>query len=200
MSKASEQSAQEQERRRYFRIEDEVGLAVIPIAAADEAAAIASFEDERSHASLTNELRALRDTHLPQRRSLEYKFPTVAAYMRLIEKQIDMLAAALGDEDGYARAPDTTVNLSAQGLSYDAPEPLELGALVEVRLTLFPDRCHLKALGRVVRCEDNPGCRSTGIELTHLRDADREAIIRHVHKLQRLRLQADAEKAFDDRH
>ncbi|NEV61086.1 PilZ domain-containing protein [Thiorhodococcus minor] len=197
MSKASEQSAQDQERRRYFRIEDEVGLSVVPIAAADEAAAISGFDDEGSHASLMNELRALRDTHLPQRRSLEYKFPTVAAYMRMVEKQIDLLAASVGDGDGYASAPDTRVNLSAQGLSYEARETFELGSLVEVRLTLFPDRCGIKTLGRIVRCERGAGCESTAVEFTQIRDADREAIIRHVHMLQRLRLQASSESAFD---
>ncbi|NEX23208.1 PilZ domain-containing protein [Thiorhodococcus mannitoliphagus] len=199
MSKELEQNAQDQdqERRRYFRIEDEVGLLVTPISPADEAAAIAGFDDEEGHASLMNELRALRDAHLPQRRSLEYKFPTVAAYMRMVEKQIDLLAAAVGDENGYPAAPDTPVNLSAQGLSYEAQEPLEMDSLVEVRLTIFPDRCGIKALGRIVRCEGDEGCGDTAVEFTHLRDADREAIIRHVHLLQRLRLQANTEKAFE---
>lgn len=199
MSRDSDQAAQDRERRRYFRIEDEVGLRVTPIPAAEEARAIDAFEDERSHASLMNELRALRDAHLPQRRSLEYKFPTVATYVRLLEKQIDLLAQAIGDDDGYAADPDTAVNLSAQGLCFDRDEPLEIGSLVELKLTLFPDLTHIRTLARVIRSEE-PSDKGTAVELTHLREADKEAIVRHVHTLQRLRLQAQAEERFERDH
>ncbi|WP_242482217.1 PilZ domain-containing protein [Thiocystis violacea] len=170
---------------------------VRPIPAEEEEQAITSFADERSHASLANELRALRDLHLPQRRSLDYKFPTVSAYVRMLEKQIDMLALAIGDENGFSAAPNTLANLSAQGLSFDGGDDLATDALVELRLTLFPDRCHIRVLARVVRCRVDQACKSTALEFAHIREADREAIIRHIHLLQRLQLQASAEAEFD---
>ena len=182
---------QESDRRRYFRIQDRVGLVVRPIPAADEEAAIAGFGGEQEPGCLLNELRALRASHLPERRSLEYKLPTVAAYVRVLEQQIDLLALALGSADGYAATPDRDVNISAQGLSFDGAETLTIGSLMEVKLTLFPDRSHIRALARVVRNAEERGG-SIALDLTYLRDVDREAIVHHVHVLQRLRLQEQA--------
>lgn len=187
----------EQERRRYFRIDDEVGLLTTPVPTQDEARIMAGFDDEKAPLSLINELRSVRDMHLPQRRSLEYKFPTVAAYVRMLESQIDMLALAIEDDEGFVAAPNSRVNLSAQGVSFDDGEPLEIGSLVEVKLTLFPDLIRIRTLARVVRCEADPSCKSTALDFTHLRDADREAIIRHVHLLQRLRLREHNEAESD---
>ncbi len=197
MIEKTDQTMREQERRRYFRIDDKVGLLTTPIPTQDEARVMADFNEEKAPLCLINELRAVRDTHLPQRRSLEYKFPTVAAYVRMLESQIDMLALAIQNDDGFVATPNTRVNLSAQGVSFDDSEPLEVGSLLEVRLTLFPDLIHIRTLARVVRCEADPSCKSTALDFTHLRDADREAIIRHVHLLQRLRLRAHSEAEFD---
>ena len=197
MTEDRDHSQAEHDRRRYFRIQDAVGLIVTPIPPAEEERAIAGFGDERSHASLANELRALRDKHLPQRRRLDYKFPTVAAYIGMLEKQIDMLALAVGEDSDYATTPSTRVDLSAQGMRFEGGEGLESDAMVEVRLTLFPDRCHVRLLARVVRCPDDQDCQSTALEFTHIRDADREAIVRHVHVLQRMQLRAHAEAGLD---
>lgn len=197
MAQEPDQVTREEDRRRYFRIEDEVGLLTIPIRPEDEAQIMASFDDGKASMSLINELRAARNTYLPQRRSLEHKFPTVAAYVRMLESQIDMLALAIENDDGFVAAPNTLINLSAQGLSFDDDEPLEIGVLVELRLTLFPDLTRIRTLARVVRCEADPPCKSTALEFIHLRDADREAIIRHVHVVQRMRLRAHTEAEFD---
>lgn len=60
---------------------------------------------------------------------------------------------------------------------------------------------HIRALARVVRCDavEDGGYR-IAVDFTHLREADREAIIRHVYRLQRLQLQAQAEEAFEARY
>nr|WP_207280962.1 PilZ domain-containing protein [Thiocystis violacea] len=192
-----QEQAREQDRRRYFRIEDRVGLQLEAIRPEDEASLIASIDDPSARAGLFNELRAVRDKHLPERRSLEYKFPTVAAYVKVLEKQIEILALAIGDGEGFSVTPDTLVNLSAQGMSLDQGEIFALDSLVEARLTLFPDRCHIRAIARVIRSDQESAVRRTALDFVHLRDADREAIIRHVHMLQRLQLQAIAEEALD---
>ncbi|MBK5963889.1 pilus assembly protein PilZ [Thiocystis minor] len=182
----------EQERRRYFRIDDQIGLKLTPIPAADEAAAISGFADASARVGLVNELRAIREKHLPQRRSLDVRFPTVAAYVDMLERQIEVLAFAIDQRDDFPRDADTPVNLSGQGLSLRPDRGLEIGSLVQVRLALFPDRSRIEALARVVKCDNGENGLETALEFSHLRDADREAIIHHVHTLQRLRLQAQA--------
>jgi hypothetical protein len=192
----------DRDRRRYFRIDDRMGLLIVPVDAAEEARLIESLETPSSRAGLLNDLQAIRELHLPERRALEYKFPTVAAYVKVIESQIEALAQAIGDGEGFPSSADTVACISAQGLALDWPVALEIDNLVELRLTLFPDRVHIRALARVVRCdnaEDQPGYR-IAVDFAHLREADREAIIRHVYRLQRLQLQAHAEEAFEARY
>lgn len=191
------QDARERDRRRYFRMEDRVGLVIVPIAPEDEEQIARGIQEPSSRAGLLNELRAMRDMHLPERRSLEYKFPTVWAYIKVLEKQIEILALAIGDGDGFSLTADTLVNLSAQGLSLTHAAPLPLDSRVEVRLTLFPDRSHIRAIAQVVRSDAEADGHRVALEFVHLREADREAIIRHVYLLQRLQLQAHAEEAFD---
>jgi len=192
---------QDRDRRRYFRIEDRLGLLVVPLGPDEEVRLIESLETPSSRAGLLNDLHAIRDLHLPERRALEYKFPTVAAYIKVIETQIEMLAQAIGDGEGFPNSPDTDACLSAQGIGFHWPMSLEIGGCVELRLTLFPDRVHVRALARVVRCDATEGQdHQVAVDFTHLREADREAIIRHVHRVQRLCLQAQAEAAFEARH
>lgn len=189
----------EQERRRYFRIDDQVGLKLVGIAAADEATAIASFDDSSARAGLVNELRAVREKHLPERRNLETRFPTVASYIEMLERQIEIIAFAIDDRDDFPNEPSQAVNLSAQGLSLASETGFAMGSLVEVSLALFPDHSRIKALARVVKCDAEETGMVTALEFVYLREADREAIIHHVHALQRRRLQANFEAETDAR-
>lgn len=189
----------EQERRRYFRIDDQVGLKLVGIAAADEAAAIANFDDASARAGLVNELRAVRERHLPERRNLENRFPTVASYIEMLERQIEIIAFAIDDRDEFPKAPSHAVNLSAQGMSLASDEGFAMGSLVEVSLALFPDHSRVKALARVVKCDAEEVGMVTALDFVYLREADREAIIHHVHALQRRRLQANFEAETDAR-
>ncbi|EXJ16754.1 PilZ domain-containing protein [Imhoffiella purpurea] len=183
-------TSQDQERRRFYRIQDEIGIKLTPIAAADEQAAIDAFENDSRCAGLLNELRGMRYQHLPQQRSLENKFPTVAAYVRTLERQIDMLALAIDGRDDFPTAASHLANISAQGISLTIDGSYPIGSLVDVKMTLFPGPCRVEALGRVVRNDANSPSGEVALDFSHLRDADREALIRHVYMLQRHQLQA----------
>ena len=194
------EDSHDRDRRRYFRIADHVGLLMIPVGPIEEARLIESLDTPSSRVGVLNDLQAIRTLHLPDRRALEYKFPTVATYIKVLENQLDTLAMAISAGAGFPGAPDTEVCLSAQGLGLYWPESLDIDSRVELRLTLFPDRIHVQALARVVRCDEagDSGHR-IALDFAHLREADREAIIRHVYRVQRLRLQAQAEEAFEAR-
>ncbi|MGQ9659651.1 MAG: PilZ domain-containing protein [Thermochromatium sp.] len=200
-SQCTAHESSEGDRRRYFRIKDQLGVRIIPVGPEAAAQLVESLEAHSSRAGLINDLHAIRERHLPERRTLEYKFPTVNAYIKVIESQIEMLAQVIGDGEGFPSTADTPACISAQGIGFDWPEALAIDSQVEVRLTLFPDRVHIRALARVVRCEakDDQGHR-LALDFIHLREADREAIIRHVCRLQRLQLQAQAEEASASRH
>lgn len=186
------------ERRRYFRIDDKVGLSLKPLSAGQEEEAIAQFQNASTHNALFNDLRAVRTQHLPQRRQLEQRNQAFMAYVGVLERQIELLALALDARWDGPQLPDTEVNLSAQGLSVSTEQTMQPGALVEVRLMLFPEHSRIFTLGRVtsIEAEAEHGHQEVGIDFTHLREADREAIARHVHTLQLERLRA--EKGYTD--
>ncbi|QIK36784.1 PilZ domain-containing protein [Caldichromatium japonicum] len=191
---------EEANRRRYFRIDDRIGLRLKPINLIEADRLIETLETRSSRAGLVNDLKAIRELHLPDRRALEYKFPTVATYIKVIENQLDALAQALSDSEGFPDTADIEVNLSAQGLSCFWPEALPVNSRAEIKLTLFPERIYVQALVRVLRCDPIDADRyQIALDFVHLRDADREAIIRHVCRLQRQQLQAKAEEAFEER-
>lgn len=81
-----------------------------------------------------------------------------------------------------------------QSLSLRTAEEFAPGSLVSVKLALFPGPCRIETLARVVRCEGQDTGSNLALEFTHLRDVDREALIRHVCHLERQRLQARARR------
>lgn len=93
-----------------------MGLLVVPVGPAEEARLIESLETPSSRAGLLNDLHAIRELHLPERRALEYKFPTVAAYVKVIESQIEALAQAIGDGEDFRTRP-TRMSVSAPRVS-----------------------------------------------------------------------------------
>ncbi len=191
---------EEHNRRRYFRIDDRIGLRLKPVNLIEADRLIETLETRSLRAGLLNDLRAIRELHLPDRRALEYKFPTVATYIKVIEHQLDVLAQALSDSEGFPDTADVEANISAQGLSCLWPEPLPVNSRVEAKLTLFPERIYVQTLARLLRCDPVDADRyQIVLDFIHLRDADREAIIRHVCRLQRQQLQAKAEEAFEAR-
>ncbi|MCF1183188.1 PilZ domain-containing protein [Marichromatium gracile] len=187
MHQRGDREQHEQDRRRFFRIDDTVGLRLSPIPPAAEARALTDFTERSSDVGLLNELHAIRDQALPQRRKLEYKFPTVAAYIKVVERQIEMLTIAFESRQHGGELEPREVNLSAQGMCLALDPPPAPGSLLEIELQLLPEGNRILTLGRVLERDEGP----SAIEFEQLRDADREAIVRHIHALQLRRLRQE---------
>ena len=74
-----------------------------------------------------------------------------------------------------------------------SPVAYDRGGLVEIRLLLRPEEGRIQGLARVVQVEPRDGGFRNAFEFTHLREADREAIIKHVHAVQMRQLQRQAQ-------
>ncbi|MBN2886303.1 MAG: PilZ domain-containing protein, partial [Chromatiaceae bacterium] len=188
----SQTQTPDQERRRYFRIDDEVALTLKPVPAEEEARAVERFQDASQHFGLLNDLRAVRTEHLPLRRQLQHRHGAMMSYIGVLERQLELLAMALDAHWNGPQLPNALVNLSAQGLRCNSELALTPGDLVEIWLMLFPEHSRIYALGRVVSVEET-GENGDGIaiDFAHLREADQEAIAQHVHQLQIQRLRAE---------
>ena len=84
-----------------------------------------------------------------------------------------------------ADQPASAVNLSASGMAFNAPEPTEIGTLLELKI-LLPFFTGLILYAEVVACEKllpkggQAPVFQTRVTFQHLRERERDVLIRHV--------------------
>lgn len=208
MSTASSEGG---DRRRFYRIPDEVALKYRVLGEEELERALRRLElgypDRIRLASSFATISAQMHHHLePLRRAL----PEVAGYLEGLNEKLDLLiqlmAAAeadLGDQ------PTHDVDLSASGISFSSEQPIAPGSVLELKLLMFPSYLCILCFGTVVHCDPLPGEDSgfpyrLGVEFTHIRDTDRELIVQHVTRrqsamLRETRLEREGEPDRDDR-
>ncbi len=172
------------ERRRFFRIDDEVALSLQPIAAADEEVRIDDFWQNEHAYSMRNNYNFQIEQHIADFNRIEKRMPELARYLRVLERQIDRITdKLLVDDDSMLERQ--LVNISAQGLlcrSDDAPAP---GSLIELTLKLLPSGLRLVIMARVVKAEADDegedGASRVALDFEHVHEADREILVKHIH-------------------
>lgn len=176
---------QARERRRFFRIDEAVALAVQPLTPAEHDARGRSLR-ETPHGTLIGQLHMERESLMPVMRELETTQPSVARYLRLLERQVDLLARAIGDpHDNLPDEPTHEANLSAQGIRFTHIQAIEPGTAVEIGLKLFPSRMRLVLLGAVVACKPASGDGfEIAVDFSDITPADQELLIKHIHARQ----------------
>ncbi|MDH3633425.1 MAG: PilZ domain-containing protein [Gammaproteobacteria bacterium] len=173
------------ERRRYYRINDEASLAVEQIGNAEIDARLEDFWENEHAFSIRNNFNFQIEQHIADRHKIDSKMPELGRYLAVLEKQIERLTNKLvGDDNDHAMA-QKSVNLSAQGIAYCDDQVPEQDALVELKLKLLPSGFRLVIIARVVKIEkdqgDDQGNNRVSLDFEHLHEADREILIKHVH-------------------
>lgn len=173
------------ERRRYFRIDDEVALALMPVAGVDEEARIDDFWQNEHAYSIRNNYNFQIEQHIADFNRIEKRLPELARYLRVMERQIDRITEKLAVEDDDSKIERKSVNISAQGLQFHADDAPPKGSLVELTLKLLPSGLRLVIMARVVQveAENDPddGAHRISLDFEHLHEADREILAKHVH-------------------
>jgi hypothetical protein len=183
----------DKERRRYFRIKEDIILFYSEIAPHDipnnscQELPLDPFTLSSTLELLTQESRTLL-------RRIERDSPDIADFLKVIERKIDAITRTfLTYETGLADQPTHHVSLSASGLSFDADKFYEPGKVLELKMVLLPNLIGVVAYGRVVYCKHNRDKTKpphhVAVDFVGLSDRDRELLIRHVVKqqLQQLR-------------
>lgn len=176
---------QPQERRRFYRIDEAVGLSVEELTP-EQSEARRKDVGEVPTGTLIGELHMERESLLPVMRELETTHPAIARYLKLLERQVDLLARAIGDpDDNLPDTPTHTVNLSAQGVRFHHGGEIDQGQPVSVNLKLFPSRLRLELLGEVVACKPvSDGEFDIAVDFRYITPADQELLIKHIHARQ----------------
>lgn len=175
----------EQDRRNYFRIDDEISLVyqVIPESAAipNEDELEAYYDFRFSLLSHLNELDSRVESKLNEIRKND---PNVAEYLKTINQKFELLAKLMIFQDTPPEQHTQQVNLSAGGLAFKAHESIDKGAMLEIKFVLYPSLIGVMVFGRVVNCrendEDDAGKYIVAIEFESIKESDREMIIRHI--------------------
>jgi len=175
------------ERREFFRIDDTVALSFQVVPASSLAKKL-----ERQEKGLEGEFTIMSNLSVISQemsgvlRKIEGISPDIAHYLKSLDQKIDLLGKAfLTWTNEMADQPASAVNLSASGMAFNTPEPTEIGTLLELKI-LLPFFTGLVLYAEVVACKQLPSegdagaAYQTRVNFRHLRDRDRDVLIRHV--------------------
>ena len=191
------------ERRRYYRISDNVILNYRQVSAEVMAHGIEQLKTNRmGRAQLQSALLGmdvrLQDLITQIGRARE----DFAEVLDLMNKKVSLLERMINawmddrDTEPVIESTPSEVSLSAGGLSFESSAPFELGAHLELELVLLPSYQYIKAYGDVVSSsghEPRPGYYRIAVNFDWIREEDREEIIQQVFRKQaeELRLQRE---------
>jgi len=183
------------DRRSYFRIDDTVRLGLRRVPPEELAERLDRHEhDLAGNFTVMSSLAAITAQVTTGLRRIENRDPDLAAYLRAIDQKIEVIGRAfIASEPDQVAEVAKPVNLSAGGMCAGVDEHYDAGTDLEIRLLLFPSFTGLMIYGTVVDCSTQEHDASTEgfshllrIEFSHIREQDRELLIRHL-----LRRQSD---------
>jgi hypothetical protein len=184
------------ERRGYFRIEDCLSLNYQEVAPAELPQRLEQMEQEMdSNFTVMSGLASISQQMSGVLHRIQADMPEVARYLKSLDQKVDLLGRAL-----LSGGPELTaersrpVNLSVSGMAFRSAEPLEEGAMLELRLLLFPSLTGFLTFGKVVGCDelepaDPDYSHLIRISFTYMRESDRAVLARHIVQRQTAQLQ-----------
>lgn len=192
------------ERRRFFRIDDEVNLFYKKIDEKSMTEVSHISDNILGNCSLSAALEVISQESASLLYRLERTYPDIADYLKLIENKIDLLAQAYMMQSGQFKEKDSrNANLSAAGLAFDSEEELQEGDYLEIKMLLVSCLAIIVTYGKVIYCKKNHSNDSqypyiVGVDYDNMKDQDREVLIKHVvrRQLQQIRDKKEISSKF----
>jgi len=172
----------DKERRRFFRIDDTVGIKAETIPANQLDDRLNDFWTNHHEFSIRNEFNHELDQHVTDLIAIENQYPSIARYLKILQKQVDLLSEKLLPEDRLNGSSKSDVNISAQGISFLSTEAISTGEVVEISLQLLPKKQRIVVFSKVISCEKADDFKfKLTVDFEHIHEADREILIKHIH-------------------
>ena len=173
---------QDAERRRFFRIDDEVCLEYELISEQEYSNAPQELEQvQDSPFGLSADFASLNYEYNPILNSIRSAHPEVAQYFDFLNRKLDALSQRMLEEEvPCENSTRQLVNISASGIAFRSSESLDENQPLRIRLVLLPEKIGIMVFGRVRhnhREEENKELIS--IDFEHIRYDDRELMIKH---------------------
>jgi hypothetical protein len=182
--------AKTEDRRGFFRIDDEVNLFYKKIDAKLVNEPHRISDNILNSCSLTTALEMISQDSLVLMHRLEKNLPDMADYLKLIDAKIDLLAQAIMMQGFHFEESDTrNVNISATGMAFNCEEALQEGDHLEIKVMLVSSMAVIVTYGRVVYRTNSPSADGqypyfVGVDFINMKDEDRELLIKYVVKKQ----------------
>ena len=180
-----------EERRRYFRIDDSMGVAYRCIGSEEAKAFVKQSQDQNGAfdlaANFDNRIQTLLDT-------CKIQAPVAAELIDLMNKKLNFVIAQMDVDSELMHQIAYSlkqVNVSACGMAFANEDMLEKGQLLQLDIMLHPSELHISAMAQVVECsplgvdeaEDGKSC-FVRVDFTEVNSNDQELLIQHIVKRQ----------------
>ncbi|MES2818450.1 MAG: PilZ domain-containing protein [Pseudomonadota bacterium] len=174
------------DRREYYRIDDTIAL---EFSLLDPAQAVASeaLEDSSPLFNLLSELHLADFESQHLLRHIGERDRTLANYLKVINKRIDLLGQALAQSLLRDIGLPRQVSLSEGGISFNHPQPVAVGSHLAIKMVLMPQGLGLLLRAEVVHCHPRADQQfDIGTQFEALTDAQRQLLARHILQKQAL--------------
>ncbi|MCB1724233.1 MAG: PilZ domain-containing protein [Gammaproteobacteria bacterium] len=203
MSRNDQLPGRAEDRRNFFRVDDTVRLSLRRVSADQVDRRFDELDhDLAGNFTVMSSLAAITAQMAMSLRRIENRDADMAAYLRAIDQKIEVIGRAfITQEPEFQAEQAVAANLSAGGMCVGVDENYEAGSMLEIRMLLFPSFTGLLIYGSVIDTEpaaesdaSRPFSHVVRIEFTHIRETDRELLIRHLLRRQSQQLRARHEE------
>ncbi len=179
------------ERRRYFRVDDEMILAWCELEKAEFEKRTKQFsQGEQSFPDPTRMYLMLEADIGALIEIIEPRTPQIAQALRLINRKVNLLSKGpLMKAQQYSILDESpqAVNISACGMAFMAEKQIKKGADLQIELVLVPENIYIMCYGTVINCEksikeahDKDKPYRVNVDFSAIREEDRERLITHI--------------------
>ncbi|CAK0750497.1 PilZ domain-containing protein [Gammaproteobacteria bacterium] len=180
------------ERRNYYRIDDSALLAYQIIPAEQLDYILARFYEGKfgqfifNGDFIENDNDAVMADALA---SIRVAQPTVAIYLEALDRKINLLSNFfMMRNKEIVDYPIRRINLSGGGIAFDVEQEIPFGNTMELKMVLLPRYNGVLAYATVVHCHKRENSNHhdyrlpwrVALNFSHIREIDRDIIIRHV--------------------
>jgi len=167
----------EDERRDFFRIDDDVYLDLQTISEDEYQLAPATLESlSDSSFSLSANFATLNNSINPILNNIKQLHPDIGEFLEMVNNKIDNLSQhLLQANSNYDESKIIKANLSASGIQFESQIAVSAQQAVKLELILLPEKIGLLIFGRVVDTKND----LISIEFEFLRPEDQELMIKH---------------------
>lgn len=175
------------ERREYFRIEDEIALDYRLISEDEVDGLMEKIQSrlvDRFTAASNFTATSRQMAHLIHK--IQNQSPELSRCLQAIDQKLNMIAQLFVSEEIELNENSTReVNLSAGGVAFRSQHEIKTDSLLELRMVLFPSMVGILTVSRVIHCERSDDDNQqfpwqVAVVYEHLRETDRELLVRHI--------------------